>query len=462
MTNIASNNSQDTQKLDILQFGANEYGEAEAIRYVYDPYIVYSDVFGWMYWTGTHWTNEQAEAKINRMAFASFKARRRAALAAEDDSKTDAIAKSARLTATNRNNVKSIVKDYVTVSHRIFDADIYALNCANGVLDLRTGQLSPHSPDQRFTYCIATEYDPSADYSMWKNWLADTVGSSQVADYLQTAIGYSLTGDIREECLFYIFGKPRAGKGTFTETILAMMSPLARTINFESLTASRSGNDQNFDLAPLRASRAIFAGEGSKRNPLNAAKIKQITGGDEITCAFKGKDFFTYRPQFKAWLSSNWKVNTDVDDIAAWSRLRVIEFVNSYLGKEDKALKQRMRSAENLQAVLAWAVAGAVAWYSSPYGLSEPTEITTAREAHRSELDNVQRFIDDDCKLLAGSRVVGSLLYLKYESWCNDNGVHPKKRRAFTIALSRKNIHAKKAKVKGKVQRVYTGIELLD
>ena len=105
----------------------------------------------------------------------------------------------------------------------------------------------------------------------------------------------------------------------------------------------------------------------------------QHNRGDWVRCAFKHRDHFEYRPQFKIWLVSNHPVNADVDDDAAWYRLKVIEFPNSFVGREDKTLKERMKSPENLKAVLAWAIQGAIMWYGlGAQGLQTPPEIEQA------------------------------------------------------------------------------------
>ncbi len=217
-----------------------------------------------------------------------------------------------------------------------------------------------------------------------------------MAEYLQMAVGYILTGYTREEILFYIYGPPRSGKGTFTETLLAVMgSPLAKEVDFKTFAEQRGGDNQNFDLAPLKATRFVAASESGKYQQLNAPRVKAITGGNEVWCAFKGKDFFNYIPQYTIILSSNNKPSADVDDDAIWSRLRVIEFPTSHVGKENKHLKQKMKTSANLDAVFSWAVWGAVRWFMSEDGPSLPDVVRDATNESRDSVDYVQQFLDE-------------------------------------------------------------------
>ena len=223
------------------------------------------------------------------------------------------------------------------------------------------------------------------------------VGGAAVADGLQLAVGYALTGHTREEVLFYLYGPPRAGKGAFTEALLALLgSPLAKEINFGTFTAQRTGDTQNFDLAPLKPCRLVAASESNSYERFNEAKVKGITGGNEIYCAFKHKEHFNYRPQFKVWLSSNQPVNADPDDDAVWARVRLIEFPHSHLGTEDKTLKQRLRSPAVLEGVLAWAVQGARRWYElGSKGLSEPASSVALKQQQRETIDAVGMWVEE-------------------------------------------------------------------
>jgi phage/plasmid-associated DNA primase len=165
---------------------------------------------------------------------------------------------------------------------------------------------------------------------------------------------------------------------------------------------------------------------------------------------------FFYRPQFKVWLVSNWEVKADADDEAAWGRVQVFTFPNSHLGKEDTALKDRMKSPENLRGVLRWAVEGAMRWYALDR-LEEPESIKKATEAQRNAQDYVGQWIDDCCALDKASWAPYGALRQSYVAWCKANDVDARRTNDFVDTLIKRfNCVAKRQAGTG--TRGYQGI----
>ena len=443
-------------KIAALEY-TNE-GNTHAFLELYNGRFHHNEQVGWLKWVGTHWSASGAEPSVKRAMLNTLKIRR--VIGAKHNVEWG---KYKRVMGETRelNGALSILMamSSIFMAYEDFDQATGFLNVANGVLDLRRGVLSPHHPSQKFTYCIATKYKPEAVAPDWDAFLTSAGMDDETKDYIQKAVGYSMTGETSEEIMFYLYGKPRSGKGTFVETLALMMGELGTGVNFRSFTSERHGDTSNFDLAPLKNKRFLTASESSRFRQLNTAMIKQITGGDYIYCSFKRKDHFSYKPAFVVWLTSNWPINADVDDDAAWGRLKPIEFKNSFLGKEDKTLKPRLRSKASLEGVLAWAVRGAMSWYESlPQGLQTPDSVKLTSATHRQELDSIGAFVDEVCVIKSDAFTVGATLYTSYKDWCEDEGHKPRGRRTFTQSLEGKGITSMVKKVAGKGARGYSGI----
>lgn len=442
-----------------LTESADDEGNAQCVNRLYAGKFAYTNANGWMVNVGTHWEATNAEAALDRAIVDTLKQRRVAAVQRD----LEAIVKVSKPDAKRIQAAKYLFRSLVVANHSDFDNVPYWLNCRNGVVDLRTAKLYERG-EAKFTYCLPIDYDRNADPSDWLNFLRSITSGEEMLPYLQQCVGYSITGATNEECFFYVYGPTRSGKGTFINTIIKVLgyptSPLCRGVAFNTFTAKREGDSQNFDLAPLKACRFISASESNKHERFDDAKVKMVTGNDPITASFKHKDSFTYIPQYKIWLLSNNPVNGDVDDDAFWYRVRVIEFPHSFAGKEDTGLKERMSSPANLRAVLAWAVEGARQWYAAGR-LTTPGDVQHSTQKQRDALDYVTQWLDECCSLSPASWSATSALYGSYERWCNTNGVTPKLQRGLTEALQRKGFGYEVKKVEGKTIRVVIGLTLL-
>jgi putative DNA primase/helicase len=449
----------------LLVAGMSDEGNAQCVARLHAGRFLHSKALGWLAYTGTHWTTENAEALLDRAIVDTLIRRIEAASSGKNPEEHERMQKLRKFCAPNRGRVegaKALLSSIVCAETSEFESDPDLLNCKNGVIDLRTGRLTPHDPAQRFMHCVTVDYKPDADPTVWLDWLREAVGE-EMANWLQLAIGYTLTGRTNEEILFYLFGPPRSGKGVFTETMLSLLGePLSKEVNFSTFTEKRDGNSQNFDLAPLKPCRFVAADESNAYERFNEAKVKMITGGGKIHCSFKYKDHFNYKPQYKLWLSSNHPINADPDDDAVWSRFRLIHFPTSHLGSEDKRLKERMRSRPVLEGLLAWAVQGAMKWYAlDGRGLREPASSAALKQEQRGASDSVGMWIEERC-IVGEQHYAGTTpLYQDYEYWCKESGFEPKKHKNFSIALQHKGYKPERRIINGKRTRVFLGLGIM-
>lgn len=430
---------------DPLSFKPDDAGNARYCAELVSDRYAFVPEYGWLSYRGTHWSSKGATAQLRLTVIDALRERNEAA---------HNIGATGQMRATKGNRARingamEVMESYLFADIAEFDSDPDALNCANGVLDLCTGRLTPHDPAQRFTYNTGVNYDPDADATPWVEFLQQaTAGNVELMEYLQLAVGYSLTGHTREEVFFYVWGPTRSGKGTFTETLRHVLGgpPLAAEVGFNTFTIKRGGDAQNFDLAPLKACRFVAAGESDRHDRLSSADLKRFTGGDTIRCSFKFKPVFEYRPQFKIWLASNEEPRADPDDDALWARMRIILFPTSRAGEEDKGLKQRMRSRHVLEGVLKWAVEGAIRWYrTGDQGLAQPDCVAELTRKVRQANDSVGQWIEERVRITSDPEIFcpNDVLYASYKNFCDQNGIQwPKTMAGLTRSLKTKGFRA--------------------
>lgn len=450
-----------------LAQSADDEGNAQSVAEAAQGRILHVKEIGWMRYVRGHWTTERADIEVDRTIVRVLTQRRLAAVSAN----VEAIVKCSKADAHRVKACKALLMSIVGAEIADFDRDPDALNVANGVLNLRTLTLTPHSPEQRFTYCLKVPYDPEADYSRWEAFLRASVARGDdpaTMAYLKPTMGYWVTGRTSEEKAFHVSGATRSGKGTMSEILQETLGPLVKATSFATFTKPRGGDDQGFDLAPLKSARLVIAEEPNANDWLNAGKVKELTGGGSISCAFKGKNFFTYKPQWKPVLISNHPVNADPGDDALWARLHVLHFPNGHPDDADLRFKQSMMSADNLKGVLRWLVEGARDWYAleaTGRGILAvlPDHLKALRDERRKELDTVQQWLDECCIRRNDLFAPVKTFYASYKAWCEEGGHQAKGNRMLTQELEKKGIVSKKEYVPAikLTVRCYIGLGLL-
>jgi putative DNA primase/helicase len=203
-----------------------------------------------------------------------------------------------------------------------FDRDPFALNCLNGTVDLRTGELRPHNPADRITKLAPVEYDPDAP--TWQRFLNDIfLGDQELVAYVQRALGYSITGDTREDCVFIAWGPGRNGKSVFLETVAAVVGDYARSMPPDLILARGAKDDTHpHVLAELAGVRLATISETEEERRLNASRLKALSGRDTLTARhlYRPAPIFEFEPTAKLWLVANHKPVVRVSDYSAMWR----------------------------------------------------------------------------------------------------------------------------------------------
>lgn len=178
-----------------------------------------------------------------------------------------------------------------------WDSNPFLLGLRNGVLDLRTGQLRPAQPEDRITIHTPIPFAPKAHCPRFEQFLSEVfLGDSELVGFVQRAVGYCLTGNVSEQCLFLCYGEGANGKSTFLETIRYVFGGYAHNLPFSAFElAARSGIPN--DLAGLVGKRLVTAVETSENARFNESRIKALTGEDRCTARFLYGEYFSFDPR---------------------------------------------------------------------------------------------------------------------------------------------------------------------
>jgi putative DNA primase/helicase len=277
-------------------------------------------------------------------------------------------------------------------------------------------------------------YNKGALCPLWDSFLQRIMPDPEARAYLQRAVGYSLTGSTREQCLFFCWGSGLNGKSVFLDVVLAMLGDYGASARIETFMQRRPGDIPN-DLARLAGARFVTVSETSEGARLNESLIKDVTSGDTICARFLHREFFDFKPQFKLWIRGNHKPQIRGTDEGIWRRIHLIPFLVKIPKEEqDKDLVEKLKG--ELPGILNWALEGCAAWQAQ--GLNPPLLVTEATRNYREELDVVGRFLEECCDISKMAETRASDLYKAYTSWCEESREHAASQRTFGEALTEK------------------------
>ena len=446
-------------------YDMTDTGNAQRMRDKFVGNIKYSFVHKkWYYWTGKVWAVDFT-GEIKKLADTVVNDMKKEAFAEPDEDVQEAKLKWANKTASSRGKEAMIKEcqhlDGIPVLPEEMDAYTDYLNVQNGIVNLRNGELMPHDSAFMMTKCGYSEYDNTSGKQpeLWLKFLDDvTNGDKDLQEYLQKCVGYSLSGSIREQCAFFLYGIGNNGKSTFIDTISELLGGYASNVQPETVMLRRNGDSgANSDIARLKSARFVTSEEPTEGVRLNEGLVKQLTGGGKVTCRFLYGDEFEYEPEFKIWIATNHKPVIRGTDVGIWRRIRLIPFeVNIPKEKVDKTLKYKLR--KELPQIMKWAVDGCIKWQKE--GLTPPERVTQATSEYKAEMDLLAAFCDACITIdyVNGERISATELFSVYAAWANSNNEFAMSSRKFFTEVTKKLPE----KVRGGSGMFYTKIHLTD
>lgn len=426
----------------------------EEIRYCYTDKK-------WFYYDGRKWCvdNTGAVKRMADKAVEAMKAEAKVYAQTDEESGGDMLKTFEKHMKASRSNksknaMLGEVQHHVPVLPAQLDRHKTSLNTPGGIIDLKTGELKPHSSEEYFTKITSVEYSENADCPRWLTFLDDIFGRDrELIRYVQKAVGYSLTGSTAEQCAFFLYGTGRNGKSTFLEVIREAFGDYSANIQPETIMVRNSQSSAiNSDIARLKGARLVTSVEPNEGVRINEGLLKQLTGDDVVTARKLYGEEFEFKPEFKLWMATNHKPIIRGTDTGVWRRIHMIPFtVQIPPDKVDRKLKYKLKA--EMPAIFRWCIDGCLLWQQE--GLKMPRAVAESVREYRREMDVISAFIEDMCTTGPGLSVQASSLYAAYLNWAEHGNEYKMSATKFSIEVAKRF-----EKVKGKKCNYFSGLTL--
>lgn len=282
----------------------------------------------------------------------------------------------------------------------LLDANHEIFAVANGVVELKTGVLLPHSPVNKVRRHSDVRYDPTAKCPLWEKSVYQWVGDDpEMVTYVQRLFGNALTGAPRFDKLALLCGFGCNGKSVFNNTLVRIFGSYSTIVGEETLMGKSGlgeGGRARSDIAKLNGARLVVCSETSEMGYLREADIKRLTGREKITARapYAPRDVEFY-PTWQLCMATNHVPEVRGDDDGIWRRLAYIEFPRNF--DRDPKLKKDIYLEDKLQrelpGILNWLIKGYQD--SLKYGLSVPKRVEALLMQQRTDADLVAQWVDD-------------------------------------------------------------------
>lgn len=289
----------------------------------------------------------------------------------------------------------------------------------NGVLDVKTGELSEHSPDFVLLNKIPHDYDPEA-YSEVCDKTLDKISchDPEVRALLEEVVGYTMYRRNELRKAFILIGDKANGKSTFFDMINTMLGSANTTaLDLKELS-------DRFKTAEAAGKLAIIGDDIGDEFIPNPSIFKKLVSGDRINVERKGKDPFDFDNYSKLLFSANNIPRIKDKSGAVIDRLIIVPFRATFSPDDpdyDPDIKYKLRSEESIKYLIRIGI-------NALSNVLERKRFTVSqsmqKELKEYEENNnpVLLFFAEDPKIVdEPTRTV----YRKYSEFCTMNGFQP-------------------------------------
>ncbi len=373
----------------------------------------------WLAWDGKRWKVDIDQSRTTRLARRLVRNYWDQLLAIQTEKQQKEWADFCRWAnrKTTIENVVSLARcdARTTIDHELLNQNTHFLNLQNGTLDVSTREFRDHRQTDSITQIANVAYDPKAQCPKWRAFIDLIFGCDDEAKrYIQALLGYSCSGDVGEHILPICYGSGANGKSTLWNAIVELLGDYAMLAPSKLLLGTT--NEHDTVIASLYQRRLVAISEPDEGSKLREARVKELTGDEQITARRMREDYWSFRRTHKFWLSTNHLPQINGTDEGIWRRIKLIPFrVDLRTVTQPIPDYHKMLVAEEGPGILNWLIDGFQDWQAN--GFIEPRSVIDETRSYRGSSDELGRFVADCCDVSPELVVTSTELFEAYRNW---------------------------------------------
>ena len=424
-----------------------------------------SDFKTWLIWDGKRWNEDRlmqavqlAKKLVNDMIVSALHNTSKAT--GEEEVKRAKQIFRDTVKARSERSIKAMIelaKSDISITADDLDSDPFLLNCQNGVVDLRTGEIKEHHPEHNMSKVAGANYVPGKKFELFYDFLKlITCDDPETIDYFQQICGMAAIGKVFHEGMCIFYGNGQNGKSTFLNSISKVFGDYACSINPEMLMSQRDGR-QPIGITRLDGKRFVTAIELEEGRRMSSSVLKQLSSTDPIT----GRELYqkdrTFMPTHTLIMATNFLPKVGSTDTGTWRRIAVVPFKAAIHEKAQIKDYADLLFRTDGDAMLSWIIDGAIRYVKNDFHINLPDAVKNATKEYKSAEDWIGNFLYECCEI-GGYEERGGLLYEAYSEWCEKNSEYKRRPRDFAAALELAG-HEKRKTMHGVL---WSGLRLLN
>ena len=193
-------------------------------------------------------------------------------------------------------------------------------------------------------------------------------------------------------------------------------------------------------LAGLKGKRFVTMSESNEYGKLDEEKIKQLTGGEEISARALYQSAITFKPQFTLWLSCNDLPMVTDKSLFASERIKVVEFNRHFSPEEqDTHLKDELCEQSSMSGIFMWLVRGYI--HYKERGLAMSGSLKSVVTKYERDNDLILQFLENRCERVpeesSPTVIKAKDLYNAFKIWAKSEGAYILSARKFNSEMER-------------------------